>query len=99
MKLDKILDTIFFLKGYCDAISVDVVKTSHALDLNWIDVKLSSLDGLLLVPDAKRAEELSKRNHHLNELSQSLRTKLLELEDSHQNLTVLPFLAPHSLSV
>jgi hypothetical protein len=89
VKLDRVLDTIFVVSSFYETIGRNLERTAHAIDLNWVETKLSSLDGLLLAPDAKRAEELTKRNHHLSELTHQLRTKLLTLEDAHRNLTVL----------
>lgn len=99
MKLDRILDSIFVIKSFYENTAHDIEKTSHMIDVNWVEIKLLSLDALLLAPEAKRVEELTKRNLHLHEISQSMNTKILSLEETQLNLTVRTLFDSHNSSL
>lgn len=76
------------MKAYSDQILDDIDKTTYHIDTNWCDIKLSSLDGLLLIPEAKRTKELKERNQNLSETLSNIKNKLSTLENEHKHLQV-----------
>lgn len=76
------------MKSYSDHILDEIDKSSYAIDMNWFEMKFSSLDGLLLIPEANRAKELRERNQNLAENLSNFKGKLTNLENEHHHLTV-----------
>jgi predicted nuclease with TOPRIM domain len=86
VKLDRILDTIHVMKSYFDLHIHGMDKVSSSINSNWVEVKLSSLDGLALLPEVIHAREVREKNLKLSESLREKKDKYEDLLNQHLSL-------------